>query len=336
MGSCTAQQKNKESKIATAPAIYDPSDRDPYFVETQAVTSPYGPTSITRNMIQDRQDNIWFATWEGIICYDGKEFTNFTNKEGLKRFHIFAALEDRQGILWFGSIGAGIFRYDGETFINYTTKDGLAHDSVTNIYEAKDGQLWFGTLEGISIYDPSVEQVSFRNITTVDGLTDNDVNSIIEDKDGLFWIGTRGKACTYDGQVFTEITNAEGQSFYNVRSIIKDQDKNIWLGGNDGLWRYDGKNYSNLSPNFVGYVYEDSQGNIWTSKMGEQGGWTLSRYSNDSLPYELLKPTSILDQQNMLFGILEDTQGGIWVGKLDGIGRYDGVAFDYFKAVIKE
>ena len=59
---------------------------DPYFVESVDTVSTRGPRNITRNMLQDKTGKFWFATWEGIINYDGKIFTNFTLKENLKHF----------------------------------------------------------------------------------------------------------------------------------------------------------------------------------------------------------------------------------------------------------
>jgi ligand-binding sensor domain-containing protein len=34
----------------------------------------------------------------------------------------------------------------------------------------------------------------------------------------------------------------------------------------------------------------------------------------------------------MFFGITEDADGGIWLGSLNGVGRYDGKDFDWFRA----
>ncbi|MCB0588537.1 MAG: hypothetical protein KDD06_24810 [Phaeodactylibacter sp.] len=303
-------------------------DNDPYFVESKAITSSYGPSSITRNIMQDVKGNLWFATWEGIIRYDGNTFTNFTNKEGLRRFHAFAALEDSKGNLWFGTVGAGVYRYDGKSFTNFTTKEGLTNDRATYIYEDKTGNIWFGTEGGASRYDGR----SFRNFTTKEGLADNDVNAIIQDKAGKFWFGARGHACLYDGKTFTEVTNGIGVPFENVRSIIEDKQGNIWLGGNDGLWRFDGSSFTNFTTDFVGYIYEDSKGNIWTSTEGaDTHNWVLSRYDELSLSYGKATPTQIQPQAGMLFGILEDTNGNIWFGALNGVCRYDGKSFNYFK-----
>lgn len=307
------------------------SDYDPYFVKSTAITSPYGPSSITRSILEDRQGDLWFATWEGIIRYDGKAFTNFTNKEGLRRFHAFTILEDKAGNLWFGTIGAGVYHYDSATgaFTNFTTKEGLASDRIACFYEDRKGHIWIGTDGGISVYDGQ----SFRNFTTDEGLTNKDVNSIIEDENGKFWIGTRGEACVYDGTSFTMIRNVNGLAFTNVRSVIKDTKGNIWLGGNDGLWRFDGLFYTNMAKQFVGFIYEDQKGNIWTSSESpdDRRQWMLSRYEQQTLSDEKATATTILQQENMFFGIVEDQEGGIWLGSLNGVCRYDGQSFNWFK-----
>jgi ligand-binding sensor domain-containing protein len=309
-------------------------DFDPYFVESTPTTSSFAPGSITRNIIQDRKGNIWLATWEGIIQYDGETFTNFTNKDGLRRFHVFSVLEDSSGMLWFGTIGAGVYRYDGNRFLNLTSKEGLVHDKMGCFYEDKAGKIWIGTMGGISVYNPALKEqkIVFSNFTTKEGLTSNDINSIVEDQEGKIWIGARGEACTYDGENFTKLLRKDGQPFINVRSIIQDTQGNIWIGGNDGLWRYDGSEYTHYATNFTGYIYEDSKGNIWTSSESpdDRQEWMLSKYNAEYLHDEKVEPTVLMKKADMFFGIMEDKDGNIWLGTLDGVCRYDGNAFHYF------
>lgn len=317
-----SQSKQTESHLA---------EIDPYFTASSAISSPYGPSSITRNIIQDKKGAFWFATWEGILYYDGKHFTNVTNKEGLRPFRVFTILEDKNGHIWFGTIGAGVYHYDGKRFRNLTTKEGLVNDRVTCILEAKNGHMWFGTTAGLSQYDGS----SFRNFTTKEGLSNNDVNSIIEDEKGQIWLGTRGNACFYDGKTFTNFSTSEGQNFENVRSIIEDKKGNIWLGGNDGLWSYDGRFFRQFTKNFVGYIYEDKAGHIWTSSAtnsnGNTNSWMLSKYDQASLKNKKIPAIPIKAEKGMLFGIIEDTEGNIWFGSLNGVYRYDGTSFSHFQ-----
>lgn len=334
LASCNGQVEApppSQEKANQPQAKVNLAEYDAYFTESRAINLPNGPGSITRNIIQDKKGNIWFATFEGIIRYDGTSFTNLTNEKGLRRFRAFAVLEDSKGELWFGTIGAGVYRYDGQSFTNYTTKDGLFNDRVGCVYEDQAGNIWFGAEGGISMLDrKSLETglVRFQNFTTEEGITHNEVNTIIEDNTGQFWIGTRGNAYIYDGKTFTALTNNVGSPFVNVRSIIKDKKGNIWLGGNNGLWRYDGAFYSNFTSDFVGYIYEDRKGNIWTSsETTSRQTWALSRYNAETLSNGETTSTQVNAETGMYFGILEDDAGNIWVGSLQGVCRYDGKTF---------
>lgn len=334
----------------------DTNDFDPYFIESRAISSPYGPESITRNIIQDRKGNIWLATWEGIIMYDGKSFTNFMNRDGLRRYHTFALHEDRNGNIWVGTIGAGVYFFDGKGFANYTMEDGLTSDRIGCIYEDKAGNIWVGTDGGLSLYNPENQNqggngLSFLKFTTDDGLPDNDINSIIEDRSGRFWIGARGEACYFDpeanfrpgGQLsFSRIPHNEGQTFINVRCILEDQKGNIWFGGNDGLLRYSpGVDRKAIDPDaitrytsaFTGYMHEDRKGNIWTSSVSENDreAWVLSRYNENSLANAQISPDRIYEKIGMFFGIMEDRDGHIWLGTHHGACRYDGESIDCFR-----
>ncbi|SHF23254.1 ligand-binding sensor domain-containing protein [Pedobacter caeni] len=317
--------------------------------EIKDVRTSYGPNRMVRTVKQDRKGKIWFASPEGIIRYDGKSFTNITSKVMSARF--FSVLEDKKGNFWFATVGSGVYCYDGKSFQNYTTKNGLASDQVTTIYEDKTGNIWFGTEGGASCYDGK----SFKSFKLKDGPapTDadsmhvsayqqqipeghwmhNDVNAIIEDKTGKFWFGTRGYTRIYDGKTFTIITNKDGKPFANVRSIIKDKKGNIWLGGYDGLWRYDGSTFTNFTQKFVGYIYEDRAGNIWTSsESAHDKRWTLSRYDEKTLSNKIPTVTEIKSGENGLFGILEARDGSIWFGSMKGVYRYDGKTITDFKS----
>lgn len=330
--SCNNQNKTSQPKVVVSepkqPEVNLP-ETDPFPIKSNKTNPSYGPNSITRNIIQDKKGNIWLASWEGIIRYNGSSFTNITSEVSLSRF--FSVLEDWKGNFWFASIGDGVYYYDGNSFKNFTTKDGLANNRVTTIYEDKKGHIWFGTEGGASMYNGT----SLKNFTTKDGLPYNNVNTIIEDKSGNFWFGTGGDTCLFDGKTFTKVTNKDGTTFKNVRSIIEDKKGAIWLGGNDGLWRYKDNKFTQFTKEFVGYVYEDKNGNIWTSsESSDPRGWALSRYNKATLNNEKVTATRILTKEGMFFGILEDTDGGIWLGTLNGVYHYDGHTFNDFKSNI--
>src|SRR5882724_7392446 len=60
--------------------------------ETKEVIISTAPSSIVRNIEQDRKGNIWMASWQGVYRYDGKAFFNITSGVSSARF--FSVLED--------------------------------------------------------------------------------------------------------------------------------------------------------------------------------------------------------------------------------------------------
>lgn len=293
--------------------------------ETKGVITSHGPTTSVRAIRQDGKGDIWLASNEGIIRYDGKTFTNVTGNLYPDRF--FSVLEDRKGNFWFGNYGSGAYYYNGKSLLNFTTTQGLADNRVLCIYEDRTGIIWFGTRSGVSRYDGK----SFRNFTTKDGLPNNWINSIVEDKTRKLWFGTGGSTCVYDGKTFTVFTNKDGKAFNKVWSVIEDKKGNIWLGGDNGLWRYDGSTFTNFTGNPVRYVYEDKKGNIWTNGFNDNGKFAFSRYDEKSLSNKKPTVTEIAQSPN-LFGILEANDGSIWFGAFDGVHRYDGKTITDFKS----
>ena len=73
--------------------------------------------------------------------------------DGLPSGTVQSVCQDRQGQMWFGSIGGGVSRYDGELFTTFTTRDGLAGNDVLCILENRSGRLWVGTADGVSRWD---------------------------------------------------------------------------------------------------------------------------------------------------------------------------------------
>lgn len=308
----------------------DSMDADPYFVESSDTVSPHGPHSITRNILQDRNGSIWLATWQGILRYDGKVFTNYTLKEHLRRYHVFSLLEDRKGNLWFGTIGAGAYHFDGKGFTNFTEKDGLASNRVGCLFEDADGNIWLGTDGGASRYNGK----GFTSYTTANGLSDNDVNAITQDRSGALWLGTYKGINRFDGRTFTELKDAGGRSFHNVRSILTDRTGDLWIGGEGGLARYDGKSLTTVSTFFIGYIHEDRSGAIWVS--GAAASLEGNRANGMGLyRYDKTMPTLIATDPQV-FGITDDQAGNIWFGTMHGARRYDGKTITTFAEQISD
>ena len=143
----------------------------------------------------------------------------------------------------------------------------------------------------------------------------------MEDKTGKIWFGTRGTACVYDpsASTFTENTNGEGKPFENVWSIIEDKNGNIWLGDGEGLWRYNGSSFTHVTTDGGGCLFEDSEGNIWTTNIPRFQPSVLTRYDEKSLLNKKVKGIQVFKADGAFLGISEDKEGNIWFGGDTGV-----------------
>lgn len=325
------------STASPAHSQASPPAHDPYFIETTDTFPARGPHTITRFQIQDRKGHYWFATWQGIIHYDGVRFTNMTLKKGLIHFHVFSAFEDSRGILWFGTVRGGLYRYNGTTFKLFTTADGLADNSVSAMAEDRAGNIWMATWQGISRYDGA----RFTSFTTRDGLANDYVNAVMVDRKGVIWAGTKDGISHYNGKSFTPFTDATGRSFGHVAALAEDRTGNIWIGRMDGrgLWRYNPgslrwgeQQFINVAPDRVSafYLIMSKTGDLWASgsQINTHGSalqlkYNCALYRWNGKTFETIAER-YMPNDFQVFGLMEDRAGKIWFGTMHGPAWWDG------------
>jgi len=207
------------------------------------------------NMLQDSNGNVWLGTvMGGVIRYDGKTFTRYTDREGLSNNRVWSSFKDKSGRLWFGTEG-GLNMYGGNRFTHYTKKQGLKDDYITSLLEDQSGNIWIGYMTGgVTRYDGS----TFTHMTEREGLSSNQVTSIFEDKSGNIWLGTsngisklmkknlafldeqasKRSGSNQLGVLFKNYTYEDGFVGIQVnlgKSIFETKDGSIWIGTADRL-----------------------------------------------------------------------------------------------------
>ena len=90
---------------------YDGQDFAPFplpYSEEEQNASSFTNKTIWSTM-EDKKGNIWFGTnGNGAFKYDGRTFTQFTEKDGLTDNRVDVILEDSKGNYWFGTRDGGI------------------------------------------------------------------------------------------------------------------------------------------------------------------------------------------------------------------------------------
>ena len=267
------------------------------------------------------------------------DWTTYNAADGLGDNFVFDILEDRQGNLWFATIGGGVSKYDGQHFQNFTTADGLPENRVWSVFEDSKGNFWFGTPSGVVKYDGK----RFQQITGL--LEDTPVPSIIEDDRGNMWFCTgwygawptkQAKGLIkYDGVHFQCFTTADGLLSDDVAVVLKDRKGNLWLGylGQNGISMYDGREFHTYSigdgstSTDVTAIFEDSSGNIWFGSGWYHRGIGVTKYDGQSFQTFTVEDGL---PSNGVTSILEDRDGSFWFGTGNGVSKYDGESFQNF------
>ena len=290
--SCNGQSQAKSQISAD-------SDR-----ETKVNPYIYDSGDVTTKGLMDKQGNMWFTTLkEGVFKYDGVSFTNYTVEDGLCANQVWTILEDKNGLLWFGTEN-GLCSFDGKRFNN------------------------------IALPKPDKSSVQFP--WKIHGII-----SMIQDKQGIFWIGTTGNgAFRYDGKEFTSFLKNEGRihpdnGLYNncINSILEDTLGNIWFSSftHGGISKFDGKTMTHfglengLEDDMIAFSYMDKSGQLWFGT--RDGGMS---YFN-GIDFTTIIENDHLCKNNMAT-MFEDSRGNFWVGSYarGGICLFNGDSFALF------
>lgn len=121
-----------------------------------------------RGGLTSTDGDLWLATSQGAIHYNGEEVTTYTTADGFLVDDLRDVHKDNWGNIWFATWGGGVVRYDGDTFQSLTTKDGLVHNNVSDIHESNEKHLWFGTEGGATQYRASLGALPSCRIISVD------------------------------------------------------------------------------------------------------------------------------------------------------------------------
>ncbi len=256
--------------------------------------------------MQDKEGNIWLGTnGEGLFRYDGKTFTNFTEKDGLDNLFVYSVLQDNASNIWVGT-KTGLCKYDGKTF------------------------------KPISFNEPHTSNFTVNNNPP----SKNRVWSIMQDKSGKIWLGTDDGVYYYDGINFSSfldnknIINKDSLHLKGIFSFIEDKKGNIWFGSciGEGLIRFDGKILQRISPK--GYartqgLVEDKKGNIWFASIGKG----MCQYNGNSIMINFFKEKNTYD---LLYLILKDKNDHLWFSEPTNnrpLCFYDGNAIHSFTEI---
>jgi len=115
---------------------------------------PY-PYNTAGDMTSDGRGNLWIATSEGLVRFDGSHWHIFTVfNSPLPDNHIEVVEVDGEGTVWAGTGYAGLVKYDGQHWTVYdSTNSPLPGNTITALAIDRWGNKWMGLHDkGVAIF----------------------------------------------------------------------------------------------------------------------------------------------------------------------------------------
>jgi len=237
-----------------------------------------------------------------------------------------AFYQDREGILWIGTVTAGLWRVRRQVVATLSEGHGLRDHNVYPIYQDRAGAIWIGAWPNtLNRYDHG----KFHYFTERDGLTPF-ISALYEDRAGELWVGAYGGDRNDPGKgdglrVFKNgrfVPPAGLRDLGTVRAILQDRQGALWLGCEDKLVLYNKgvlrifSTRDGLATNYSEVLVQDHRGNLW---IGGQGG--LTRFSGGRFT-----PYTVRDglPSPMVRSLYVDRENVLWIGTYDGgLGRLE-------------
>jgi len=214
------------------------------------------PQFTIMDMLQDKNEFMWFGTWDGLSKFDGYRFRNYKVRSGdtfyLNSNRIEKLFEDKYGRIWFQTYDKEVHCFDQGTKKFWGTQ--LAKNiqnkpfKATRIETKPSGNVWlFSEGDGCILVNDSLFNTDFFNIenknlkgtTVFTALEDQQKNTWLLTDNGLSCVNRKRSDITYYFSENESKDSKEWQSFYSAI----DMGKFIFFGSQNGrLWKYEKQN----------------------------------------------------------------------------------------------
>jgi ligand-binding sensor domain-containing protein/signal transduction histidine kinase len=273
------------------------------------------PQNSVYGITQTRDGYLWLTTFDGLVRYDGVQFTVFekSNSREIISNRFISLYADEQGALWAGTGDGGLLRYRDGVFTSFTVRDGLPHNKIYDIQSDNRGGLLITTQTGYAYWRDG------RIVPDPDKL-DPATTRIHFSRSGAQWILDQSGLRRIKGSQTTRYPLMIEPSRLYITILYEDRRGNLWVGADSALiYRVNDEattmyaTKDGLPPGKnIEAIREDSQGNIWFCTTGSG----LIRFSDDR--FSVYNRASGLphDDARMIF---EDREGTLWAG-MDGGG----------------
>ncbi len=313
---------------------------------------------------QTRDGYLWFTTFDGLVRYNGAQFTVFnkTNTAELTSLRFDGLYEDRASNLWLRSQDGVLTRYRDGSFTTYTTAQGLPDNFVVQLGRTAEGELLVQTDKGlarfaherfeavapephslgarVSIRGPSgtawyrdgteLRRVNHGQLTSY-RVPDGMPWHLYEDRRGRLWFGAKepGQLGLIADNALQLYTLKDGLPPAQVISFCEDHTGTLWFGTNGGgLVRFKDGSFTTFTTE-----HGLSSNVIRAIYEDREGTLWLGTADNGLIRLTPGLITTYAAKDGLVgktfYPILEDRAGNIWIAN-SGLNRFRQGKFSYY------
>lgn len=291
------------------------------------------PQNSVQAILQTRDGYLWMGTEEGLVRFNGVQFTLFNkaNTAAIRHNDVRSLMEDGDGNLWIGTFGGGVLQYRDGQFRAYTEKEGLSNNFVNSLLQDSKGNIWIATNNGLN----QLKNGQFSRMGKDSGLLDDGFNSLAEDSNGNIWVGTNRGLNQVNHGIFDSANIKRILERNVIRALYVDHSGVLWIGTDQlGLYAFRSGDLvhfgsvQHLPKAPVLAMIQDEHSSLWVG----MGGGGLCRLDNFHSPVKFECYTSRKGLSgDTVMSLFEDREKSIWVGtETGGANRFkDGSLITY-------
>ncbi len=184
-------------------------------------------------ILEDREQNIWVGTADGLVRLSAPEVGLLNSRQGLPDDNVSTVYCDPHGSVWLTTVSGEALRYTGGKIQPVHLPAPADRLRIRGTFEDHTGALWFGTDNQGAV---RFAQGRVSRFTVADGLRNNGMQGFFEDNDGKLWMGTSSGLSRWDGSHFTSYYLEQGLSYGNrghpagISGYALDRDARCWIG----------------------------------------------------------------------------------------------------------
>ncbi|HYE87624.1 MAG TPA: response regulator [Vicinamibacterales bacterium] len=294
---------------ATPVSALDPAKQISQYVLLSWDSERGLPQNSVSAIAQTGDGYIWIGTQEGLVRFDGVQFTIFDRRQGhLPHNEVTALLAAADGGLWIGMRDGSVSKFANGRF-NAAT--GAQRRAVLGFADRGDGTLWMAVEEqGVA----ACRGGSCITLNASHGLPDNRVTAMTSDARGRIWVATLDGVARIGGRGDGQDRITTAMPGLAAHALTRDGAGDVWIASAQGIYRVTGDTPARITPQAgcspspgATMLLVDRHQNVWTSATDDR----LLRI--DAAGRCSLLGDGTRNSHELISG-LEDGEGNLWIG----------------------